>query len=324
MGGGTNLEQLFAAASAACFHGALNLRETRSDIAVRGSSVQVPLASGRDPIDGLYLLALDVGIRLPGIEKSLADDRVQRTEPNLSLREDGGTESPASSRWRRRDRVDMNAQARASKISVAIRHQDMYVAAGICALLRSRDDFAVYVGDPDDLAANVFVCDYAAGLHRATATARHGHRNASSCLIVTDQDRGVQIRRAVDVGIRGYVLQDCSADELSEAVRCVAAGRRYLSVLVADQLLDSLTLAVPTARELEVLQLVARGLTNKGIGSSLGIGEGTVKTHVKAILGKLGESTRTAAVLEARRRGLLSEERPSDSTSARRARIRKA
>lgn len=218
----------------------------------------------------------------------------------------------------------MNAQARASKISVAIRHQDMYVAAGICALLRSRDDFAVYVGDPDDPAADVFVTDYAAGLHRATATVRHGHGNASSCLIVTDQDRGLQIRRAVDAGIRGYVLQDCSAEELSEAVRCVAAGRRYLSDLVSEQLLDSLTLVVPTARELEVLQLVARGLTNKGIGRVLGIGEGTVKTHVKAILGKLGESTRTAAVSEARRRGLLSEERPSDSSSARGARTRKA
>ncbi|MDM0074759.1 response regulator transcription factor [Variovorax sp. J2P1-59] len=208
----------------------------------------------------------------------------------------------------------MTAPAEASRISVAISHQDTYVAAGISALLRSRMDFTVQVGDLDGLAADVLVTDYATGLHRATETARSRRRvAASSSLIVTDQNTGLQIRRAVDAGIRGYVLQDCSAEELSEAVRCVAAGRRYLSDPVAEQLLDSLTFAVPTPRELEVLQLIARGLSNKDIGRRLGIGEGTVKTHVKAILGKLGESTRTGALREARRRGLLSEERPSVS-----------
>jgi DNA-binding NarL/FixJ family response regulator len=202
----------------------------------------------------------------------------------------------------------MTAEAHSSKICVAITHQDAYVAAGISALLRSRLDFAVQVGEPGDPAADVLVTDYATGLDRASETARHRRGAVASALIVTDQNTGMQIRRAVDAGIRGYVLQDCSADELSEAVRCVAAGRRYLSDSVAEQLLDSLAFVLPTARELEVLRLVARGLSNKEIGRRLGIGEGTVKTHVKAILVKLGESTRTAAVAEARRRGLLSDE----------------
>ncbi|MDM0049839.1 LuxR C-terminal-related transcriptional regulator [Variovorax sp. J22R115] len=216
----------------------------------------------------------------------------------------------------------MTAQAGASKISVAVTHRDTYVAAGIAALLRSRADFAVQMGETDASAADVLVTDYATGLHGATATVRSRRSTASSSLIVTDQNAGLQIRRAVDAGIRGYVLQDCTADELSEAVRCVAVGRRYLSDSVAEQLLDSLTFVVPTGRELEVLHLIARGLNNKDIGRHLGIGEGTVKSHVKAILGKLGEPTRTAALREARRRGLLTEERPPMSSAGPRASMR--
>lgn len=79
-GGGTNPEQLFAAAFAACFHGALNLLAGRSGIAIRGSSVQVSVALGRDPVDGLFALSADVRIALPGIEKSLAEELVRSTE----------------------------------------------------------------------------------------------------------------------------------------------------------------------------------------------------------------------------------------------------
>jgi len=85
----------------------------------------------------------------------------------------------------------------------------------------------------------------------------------------------------------------------------VAAGRRFLSPAVAEQLLDALNYDVPTARQLQVLQLIAQGLSNKDISRRLGIGERTVKTHVKAILAKLGERTRTAAMAEAMRRGIL-------------------
>lgn len=196
----------------------------------------------------------------------------------------------------------MTALARASRIHVAVTHHDPYVAAGIGALLRTHADFVVLQGGhPEEPDADVLVTDYASGLRHAT----------TSSLIVTDRNKGWQIRRAVDVGIRGYVLQDCSTDELSDAVRCVAEGRRYLSPQVAEQLLDSLTYAVPTARELEVLRLIARGMSNRDIGRHLGIREGTVKTHVKALLGKLGEPSRTAALAEAFRRGLLSEEQSS-------------
>jgi len=148
-------------------------------------------------------------------------------------------------------------------------------------------------------------------VHKATNVPSSRNRSTlNSFLVVTDQSTGWQIRRAVDAGVSGYLLHDCSAEELSDAVRCVAEGRRYLSCPVADQLLENISAAVPTARELEVLQLMAEGLPNKDIGRRLGIGEGTVKTHVKAILRKLEEPTRTAAIGEAFRRGLLLEALP--------------
>jgi DNA-binding NarL/FixJ family response regulator len=192
------------------------------------------------------------------------------------------------------------------QIHVAIAHHDPYVATGIASLLRCSTDFAVRPSSVED--ADVLVTDYATGILRATQPSpRHGGTPAA-VLVVTEQERSWQIRRAVDAGVRGYLLQDCSIDELLDAARSVAAGRRYLSRSVADRLLDTLVQAIPTARELEVLQLIARGLGNKDIGRLLGIGEGTVKTHVKAILSKLGEPTRTGAIAEATRRGLLEDD----------------
>ncbi|MDM0033461.1 response regulator transcription factor [Variovorax sp. J22P271] len=202
----------------------------------------------------------------------------------------------------------MTEPTQARQIRVIVAHRDPYVSAGIASLLRSRADFVVRSGAAADDVVDVLVTDYATGIHTATNAAPGRQGLVSNlCLVVTDQRTGWQIRRAVDAGVRGYLLHDCSAEELSDAVRCVAEGRRYLSHSVSDPLLDHLTAPVPTARELEVLRLIAHGLANKDIGRRLGIGEGTVKTHVKGLLRKLGESTRTAVIAEAFRRGLLLE-----------------
>jgi len=189
------------------------------------------------------------------------------------------------------------------RVHVAVDHRDPYLAAGISSLLRSQADLVVHAGAAPDT-VDVLVMDYETGLAHAGASMRKAGR-APASLIVTDRSAGWQVRRAVDAGIRGYLLQDCTADELAEAVRCVGAGRRYLAPRVAEHLLDALSYDVPTARQLEVLQLIALGLSNKDISRRLGIGERTVKTHVKAILGKLGGRTRTAAMAEAMRRGML-------------------
>lgn len=209
----------------------------------------------------------------------------------------------------------MTAPTHPRQIHVAVVHRDPYVAAGIASLLRSRTDFVVRsdpaAADGENHTVDVLVADYATGVRKAANVAcDRGAAAPRSLLVVTDQSTGWQIRRAVDAGVRGYLLHDCSAEELSAAVRCIAEGRRYLSGVVADQLLDNFSAAAPTARELEVLQLMAEGLGNKDIGRRLGIGEGTVKTHVKAILRKLREPTRTAAIGAAFRLGLLVEASP--------------
>ena len=79
-GEGTNPEQLFAAAYAACFHGALSLLAARRNISIHGASVEVKVTLGRDPVDGLFALESDVKIELPGIERSLAQELVRSTE----------------------------------------------------------------------------------------------------------------------------------------------------------------------------------------------------------------------------------------------------
>ncbi|RZT42996.1 Ohr family peroxiredoxin [Cupriavidus agavae] len=79
-GGGTNPEQLFAAGFAACFHGALSLIVRRERLDVEGISVAVQVAFGRDPVDGGYALVADVRVRLPGVDKVLAEELVRDTE----------------------------------------------------------------------------------------------------------------------------------------------------------------------------------------------------------------------------------------------------
>jgi Ohr subfamily peroxiredoxin len=79
-GGGTNPEQLFAAGYAACFHGALSLLAARDKVAIPGASVTVAVSFGRDPVDGLYALAAKVNIRLPGVDRAVAEELVRNTE----------------------------------------------------------------------------------------------------------------------------------------------------------------------------------------------------------------------------------------------------
>jgi len=193
----------------------------------------------------------------------------------------------------------MKASTSRAPVLVTVAHCDPYVAAGIAALLRSQQDLTLVPAGASERQADVLVTDYDSALQQARRA------KAPTSLIVTDQDAAWQVRRAVDAGIRGYLLQDCSGAELAEAVRCVGAGRRFLSPAVAEQLLEALNYDMPTARQLQVLQLIAQGLSNKDISRHLGIGERTVKTHVKAILAKLGGRTRTAAMAEAMRRGML-------------------
>lgn len=79
-GGGTNPEQLFAAGYAACFHGALSLLATRADVTIPDAEVVASVTFGRDPVDGLFTLTADIRIRLPGVDRVIAEELVRNTE----------------------------------------------------------------------------------------------------------------------------------------------------------------------------------------------------------------------------------------------------
>ncbi|WP_433478172.1 response regulator transcription factor [Spirillospora sp. CA-142024] len=131
-----------------------------------------------------------------------------------------------------------------------------------------------------------------------------GHR----ILVLTTFHDDAGIVRAIEAGAAGYLLKDASRADLAAAVRDVAAGRRVLSPEVSARLAAASEAAPPpvlSARESQVLALVAEGLTNAEIGGRLYIGQATVKTHLLRIFGKLGVSDRTAAVMAALEHGIL-------------------
>jgi DNA-binding NarL/FixJ family response regulator len=127
-------------------------------------------------------------------------------------------------------------------------------------------------------------------------------------VVLTTYETDADILRAVEAGATGYLLKDASRAELAEAIRAAARGETVLAPSVAGRLVRQVrNPAGPSlsAREVEVLALVAKGMTNAEIGQALHITEATVKTHLLRAFGKLGVSDRTAAVTTAMARGLL-------------------
>jgi len=127
-------------------------------------------------------------------------------------------------------------------------------------------------------------------------------------LVLTTYDTDSDVVRAVEAGATGYLLKDSPRGDLLRAVRAAARGEAALSPSVATRLLGQVRAPAQeplSQREFEVLELVARGATNREAAAKLFISEATVKTHLLHIYAKLGVSDRAAAVAEAFQRGLL-------------------
>jgi DNA-binding NarL/FixJ family response regulator len=136
---------------------------------------------------------------------------------------------------------------------------------------------------------------------------------SSRVLVLTTYDSDRDIMPAISAGATGYLLKDASREELFRAVRAAYRGESVLAPSVADRLMDRLRAPVPerlSDRELEVLSLIAQGMTNREAASTLFISEATIKTHLVHIYGKLGVSDRAAAVATAFERGLLPLRQP--------------
>lgn len=186
---------------------------------------------------------------------------------------------------------------------------------GIAAVLGTSPDIEVVgaTGDPDDVvrlvdatAPDVVVLDLGLGSRNGSDLLPELVRR-TRVLVFTATGTDVAIMRALDAGATGYLLKDASPDELSAGIRAAATGTAVYAAAVAARMLDrgrrpdeSLT-----PRELDVLELVGAGLTNRAIAARLFMSEATVKTHLIRVFAKLGVDGRAGAVAEASRRGVI-------------------
>jgi DNA-binding NarL/FixJ family response regulator len=188
------------------------------------------------------------------------------------------------------------------------------VRAGLRALIDGQDDLAV-VAEADGLEAalrmaeqhrpDVVLMDLSLGDHAlggAEVTARlRALPEPPEVLVLTTYDTESDIMRALDAGARGYLLKDAPPDQLFGGIRATARGETVLAPAVAATLVRRTSSAdsTITEREVDVLELLSRGLGNKEMARELFISEATVKSHLSHIYGKLGVDTRAGAVAAA-------------------------
>ncbi|GGI36464.1 DNA-binding response regulator [Cnuibacter physcomitrellae] len=193
------------------------------------------------------------------------------------------------------------------------------VRAGLRALLAAAGDVDV-VGEastPDEAVAlaaeagpDLVLMDLQFGQERTGADATRQVRSvegAPAVLVLTNYDSDGDILAAVEAGASGYLLKDAPPDQLLAAVRAAAAGESALAPAVAGRLLARMRAprVSLSAREIEVLALVAEGASNAEIAGRLHITDATVKSHLVHVFDKLGVGSRTAAVSRARDLGIL-------------------
>ncbi|MFG2981669.1 response regulator [Streptomyces sp. NPDC048258] len=193
------------------------------------------------------------------------------------------------------------------------------VRAGLRAVLDTEPDFAVVAEAATaeravELAAtepvDVVLMDlqFGSGMHGSEATALiTARQGAPRVLVLTTYDTDADILAAVEAGASGYLLKDAPPEELAAAVRTAAAGQSALAPAVALRLMDRMRTPAEalTKRELEVLQLVADGLSNQQISKRLFLSQATVKSHLVHVYAKLGVDSRTSAVAAAATRRLI-------------------
>jgi DNA-binding NarL/FixJ family response regulator len=128
--------------------------------------------------------------------------------------------------------------------------------------------------------------------------------NTARIIVLTTYDGDEDIYRGLRAGSKGYLLKDCKPNELRTAIRTVHSGQQYIPPHVGAKLAQRMNNPELTDRELEVLQLVAQGMSNLQISAALNITESTVKSNINSILSKLDAKDRTQATIIALRRGI--------------------
>ncbi|TDC79787.1 response regulator [Streptomyces hainanensis] len=208
----------------------------------------------------------------------------------------------------------------AAPVSLLIADDHPVVRDGLRGMFASEPGFVVLGEAADGVAAvalaaeldpDVVLMDLrmpgGGGVAAIAELTRRGAR--ARVLVLTTYDTDSDTLPAIEAGATGYLLKDAPRDELFAAVRAAAKGRTVLSPAVASRLVSAVRSPGNeplSARERQVLALVARGTANREIARELFISEATVKTHLTHLYGKLGVNDRAAAVATAYRRGILS------------------
>ncbi len=207
-----------------------------------------------------------------------------------------------------------------NKIRVLIVDDHPVVRAGMEGILAAQEDFEV-VGEAADgreairlnkqLKPDVILMDLRMPeVDGVTAIKEiNSQANPPHILVLTTYDSDADIVRAIEAGATGYLLKDTPRQELFRAIRSVSKGESVLAPAVASRLMGRMRAPAEenlSAREIEVLELVSKGHSNKAVAKELHISTATVKTHLIHIYDKLGVSDRTAAVTAALEKGILS------------------
>lgn len=206
--------------------------------------------------------------------------------------------------------------APAARLRLLVADDHNVVREGLCTLLSLQEDMAVVASASDGqealvawrrLRPDVGLIDLSmprlGGVDLITQI--RAHDPAARLIILTTFDGDEDIYRGLHAGAKAYLLKDVHRDELLTCIRIVHQGGNYIRPELAGRLASRMARDDLSARELEVLVQVERGLSNKLIARELAVTEGTVKTHVKSILGKLDARSRTEAIAIGVRRGLI-------------------
>jgi two-component system, NarL family, response regulator len=202
------------------------------------------------------------------------------------------------------------------KIRVVLADDHPVVRNGLAAIVDQQADMEVVAeaGDGDEAVAlyrrfrpDVMVLDLRMPKRDGVAVVQEVMElnPKARLLIMTTYDGDEDIFRCLSQGAKGYLLKDAPRQEILSAIRAVSEDRSYTSSSIAAKALQRMAKPSLTQRELDVLQLVALGRSNKDIARRLSITEGTAKTHMKSILTKLDAISRTEAVAVAHKRGMI-------------------
>jgi two-component system NarL family response regulator len=206
--------------------------------------------------------------------------------------------------------------AEGGKISVTIADDHPIVRMGLRALIEAQPDMVLLAEAEGGAAAveaftrhrpDVMLVDLRMpGMSgRDVITAVRSSIPDARIIVLTSFDGDEDVFRAVQAGARGYLLKAAPPDDVLKAIRTVHSGGRLIAPDVAARLADRVNSPSLTSREVGVLELVAKGLSNKEIAAALTLAEDTVKNHLKHVFAKLEVSDRTEAVLLAVQRGII-------------------